>query len=148
MGYGNTIETVINGEITVVKSIFSSERSPQIEVIGERKTAAPASLPASNRPDYSLAYGTTLLSFTSIDTTENSTIKIQPVAKVPALRTSTNNMHCIAESIGLPELKIGTKVILTGLGSKFNHTYQVEKVVHSLDNCGYRTKFEARVQLL
>ena len=148
MGYGNTLETVITGEITVVKSIFSSNRSPQIEVAGERKTAESASLPVSNRPVCSLAYGITLLSFTSIVTTENPTSKIQPIARAPALRTSTNNMRCIAESIGLPEIRAGAKVVLTGLGSKFNHNYRVEKAVHSLDNCGYRTKFEARAQLL
>ena len=147
MGYGNTLETVITGEITVVKSIFSSNHSPQIEVAGERKTVESASLPVSNRPVCSLAYGSTLLSFTSIVTTEIPTSKSQPIAKSPTLRTSTNNMVCVAESIGLPEIRPGAKVVLAGLGSKFNHTYRVEKVVHSLDNCGYRTKFEARAQL-
>jgi phage protein D len=148
MGYGNILETVITGEITVVKSIFSSKSSPQIEVVGERKNAELTSLPVSNRPDYSLAFGITLLSFTSIVTTANSTSKIQRIAKMPALLTSTNNMHCLAESIGLPEIKVGAKVVLAGLGSKFNHNYQVEKVMHSIDNCGYRTKFEAKLLLL
>ena len=110
-------------------------------------TVEEASLPVSNRPVCSLAYGSTLLSFTSIVTTEIPTSKSQPIAKSPTLRTSTNNMVCVAESIGLPEIRPGAKVVLAGLGSKFNHTYRVEKVVHSLDNCGYRTKFEARAQL-
>ena len=145
MGYANILETVITGKITLVKSIFSSNYSPQIEVAGENKTTQSKSLPVSNGPVCSLAYGNTLLSFTSIETTEVPTGKIQTIDKSPTPRKLANNMRCVSESIGLPEIRPGAKVVLEGLGNKFNGTYLVEKAAHTVDNCGYRTKFEARV---
>ena len=146
MGYGNMLETVITGEITLVKSIFPSNRGPLIEVAGEKKNASVAALPVNNQPVCSLVYGSTLLSFTSRVTAEDQTSKTAPIIRAPAGRTLTSNLRCTAQCIGLPEIKAGAIVALAGLGSKFNQNYYVEKSIHSWDNCGFKTVFEARAQ--
>lgn len=143
MGYGNTLETVISGEITSVKSIFPANGPPLIEVSGEANNVNDVALSVNNSPIYSLAYGSTLYSFTSIVTAkeQNST------EKVSTTKAPTSNMQCTAECVGLPDIKVGGIVTLAGLATKFNQTYIVEKVLHSQDNSlGFRTKFEARMQ--
>ncbi len=144
MGYGNTLETVATGEITSVKSIFPANGSPQIEIAGEANDTIDSPLPASNSPMYPLSYGGTLYSFTALTTAteQNGT------GKISATQASTGKIQCTAECIGLPDIKVGGIVALTGLATKFNQTYIVEKARHSIDNSlGFRTKFEARLQL-
>ena len=46
--------------------------------------------------------------------------------------------------IGLPDLRPGDNVELSGLGTRFNGTYHVEKVEHSLGSSGYQTTFHVR----
>jgi uncharacterized protein len=46
--------------------------------------------------------------------------------------------------IGLPDLRPGDNLSLSGLGSRFNGDYYVKKVEHSLDGSGFRTQFEVR----
>lgn len=46
--------------------------------------------------------------------------------------------------IGIPDLRPGDNVELTGLGKRFSLTYYVKKVVHSLGSSGYTTQFEVR----
>jgi phage protein D len=48
------------------------------------------------------------------------------------------------EIIGRPEMRPGHSVTLDGLGRRFNGTYYLTKVEHTLNGSGYRTKFEAR----
>ncbi len=144
MGYENTLETVATGEITSVKSIFPANGSPQIEIVGEAKDTVDRALPATNSLIYSFSYGRTLYSFTALTkaTEQNGTEKIL------SKQASTGNIQCTAECVGLPDIKVGSIVALTGLATKFNQTYFVEKVLHSMDNSlGFRTKFEARSQL-
>ncbi len=120
MGYGNTLETVMVGEVMTVKTVFSSS-APTIEVYGEGKTISPA-VPA---PVFGLEYGKTLLDFTSTLTGAN--------------------LRCAATCIGLPDIKSGVVLALTGLASRFNMNYIVEKAVHSWDGIyGYRTSFEGK----
>jgi phage protein D len=148
MGYANTLEMVIAGEITAVKTVFSSNRGPQIEVDGERKPVKAAALPVKNSPICLLTYGKTLLNFTALATAKNQPSKTVVTAKLPAAKKPTSNLSCTAECIGLPDIKAGVVVALAGLGSKFNQNYLVQKVVHSLDGSfGFRTRFEAK-QLL
>jgi phage protein D len=47
-------------------------------------------------------------------------------------------------TIGLPDLRAGTKVRIVGLGARFSGSYLVTKTTHSFDGNGYRTKFTAR----
>lgn len=44
--------------------------------------------------------------------------------------------------IGLPDLRPGDNVQLKGLGKRFNGTYRVKRVEHTLGNSGYQTSFE------
>lgn len=46
--------------------------------------------------------------------------------------------------IGIPDLRPGDNVELTGLGKRFSLTYYVKKVVHTLGSSGYLTQFEVR----
>lgn len=47
------------------------------------------------------------------------------------------------ETIGLPELRIGTRIALEGI-DKFTNVYYVEQVTHSIGGSGYRTSFQVR----
>ena len=46
--------------------------------------------------------------------------------------------------IGLPDLRPGDNLELLGLGKRFEGTYYVKKVTHTLGNSGYTTDFEVR----
>jgi phage protein D len=48
------------------------------------------------------------------------------------------------EVIGLPELRLGDNIELSGLGKRFSKKYYVRKVTHTLGDAGYRTQFEVR----
>lgn len=51
-------------------------------------------------------------------------------------------------TVGLPELKAGTKVQIGELGARLSGEYLVTKTEHSFNDKGYTTKFEARRQQL
>jgi phage protein D len=121
LGYGNTLEVVLSGEVTTIKTVFSSSSASKIEIFGESK------LLESNvsQTVFGLEYGKTLLDFTATLT--------------------AGNLCCVATSVGLPDIKPGVILALTGLSGKFNMNYLVEKVVHRWDGVyGYRTSFEAK----
>jgi phage protein D len=46
--------------------------------------------------------------------------------------------------LGLPDLRAGTKVAIGGLGARFSGTYFVTDTVHTINDSGYITKFNAR----
>jgi phage protein D len=46
--------------------------------------------------------------------------------------------------IGLPDLRLNDNVEVHGVGERFGGLYHVTKVIHTLNNGGYLTKFEAR----
>lgn len=48
-----------------------------------------------------------------------------------------------AETIGIPEIREGVAVALTGLGVTFSGPYYVESTTHRMDDSGYTTSFEA-----
>ena len=47
-------------------------------------------------------------------------------------------------TVGLPDLRAGQRVRISGLGAKFSGVYFVTKTTHTLDDKGYTTKFTAR----
>lgn len=47
-------------------------------------------------------------------------------------------------TIGLPDLRAGQRVRITGLGARFSGTYFVTKTTHTINDSGYVTKFTAR----
>ncbi len=137
MGYGDTFETVASGDICLVKTVFSSSGAPRIEVSGEGKPFEPL-VPA---PVFGLEFGVELNNF--IATMENQGSK--KAASTSLASSFVGNVSCIAECLGLPDIKPGVMLTLTGLSSKFNRNYLVEKVVHSWDNVyGFRTSFDGK----
>lgn len=53
-------------------------------------------------------------------------------------------IEATGETIGLPDLRAGRKVEITGLGDRFSGTYFVTETTHTISEGGYRTKFKAR----
>lgn len=49
-----------------------------------------------------------------------------------------------ATCVGLPDLRAGRKVVIEGLGERFNGTYFVTDSTHTINDSGYITKFNAR----
>jgi len=47
-------------------------------------------------------------------------------------------------TIGLPELRAGSIVTITGLGSRLSGNYFIEQTEHIINDSGYLTKFQAR----
>ncbi len=47
-------------------------------------------------------------------------------------------------TMGLPELRAGTTVLLTGLGQRFSGHYFVTATTHTINDSGYMTQFECR----
>jgi phage protein D len=125
MGYADVMEPVFGGEISAVKTIFSSNGPPQIVVFGKEK---PAKEPAAADTVILLTYGATLNSFTS--TTDEAT---------------QGCIFCMGGSVGLPDIKTGVTIAITGLNGQFNQRYHVEKARHTFDGVqGFRTQFEAK----
>lgn len=125
MGYGDVVEPVFGGEISAVKTIFSSNGPPQIMVFGKEK---PAKEPVAVDTVVSLTYGATLNSYTS--TTDEA---------------NPSRISCVGECVGLPDIKTGVTIAITGLSSHFNQRYHVEKALHTFDGIqGFRTQFEAK----
>jgi phage protein D len=55
-----------------------------------------------------------------------------------------NIVKASGSSIGLPDLRAGRKVVIAGLGDRFNGEYYITQSTHTLGDGGYRTEFEAR----
>lgn len=49
-----------------------------------------------------------------------------------------------ATTVGLPELRAGRKVKISGLGARFSGTYFVTASTHTINDSGYTTRFDAR----
>jgi hypothetical protein len=143
MGYANTLETVVEGEIAAVKSIFPSNGPPHIEVFGQAKSSTNATPPTNNKPIFTLTYGSTLFSFISIASIQEQDSKTASIARASATKAPTSNLHCSAECVGVPELKAQVLVSVAGVGNAYDGNYYVEKVTHKLNQSGYTTKFEA-----
>lgn len=81
MGYANTLETVVEGEIAAVKTIFPSNGPPRIEVSGQAKIITNATPPTNNNPIFTLTYGSTLFSFISIASIQEQDNKAASIAE-------------------------------------------------------------------
>ena len=124
MGYANVIETVFEGKISAVKTVFPDNGPPHIQVLGKETTSkrgtADTVIP--------LSYGSTLNSFVS---TTSEDIEYRD--------------SCVVKCVGLPDIKAGIMVAIGGLGSQFNKRYLVEKTTHTFDCVyGFNTQFEAK----
>lgn len=89
--------------------------------------------------------------FTIIDRPIGSPADIANSALVIAheLRTKLNNRLTGSGScIGDPRIRSGAVIRLEGLGPDFSGDYRVSSAIHTIDSSGYRTKFEARKELI
>jgi phage protein D len=51
---------------------------------------------------------------------------------------------CSATTVGVPDIRAGRNVIITGAGSRFSGNYFVTQSTHSIGESGYTTSFNAR----
>jgi phage protein D len=51
-------------------------------------------------------------------------------------------------SIGLPALRAGKLVTMTGMGARFDGTYRLTQTTHAIGGAGYSTNFQARKEVL
>lgn len=51
---------------------------------------------------------------------------------------------CSATTVGIPDIRAGRNVIITGVGSRFSGNYFVTQTTHSIGENGYTTTFNAR----
>lgn len=51
-------------------------------------------------------------------------------------------------SVGLPTLRAGTTVTMSGLGARFDGTYRATQTTHAIGGSGYTTSFQARKEVL
>jgi len=49
-----------------------------------------------------------------------------------------------ATCVGLPDLRAGRNVQLSGMGARFDGTYFITDTTHTINDSGYVTKFNAR----
>jgi phage protein D len=53
-------------------------------------------------------------------------------------------LTCSATTVGLPDIRAGRNVIITGVGSRLSGTYFIKQSTHSIGESGYTTSFNAR----
>lgn len=51
-------------------------------------------------------------------------------------------------AIGLPSLRTGEAVVMTGLGARFDGVYRLTQTIHAIGGAGYTTTFQARKEVL
>jgi hypothetical protein len=144
IGYSNTIEEVVEGEINAIKSIFPSNEPPRIEIYGQAKTSINPTQSTKNKPLFNLTYGSTLFSFTSTISNQEQISRAVTIARKSTAKTQASNLCCSGECVGVPDLKVRELIALNGIGKKYDGCYFVEKVLHELKVTSYITKFEAR----
>lgn len=77
---------------------------------------------------------------------------IQSQAEAKKLATSTllrlaqGMVEAKGKTVGLPNLRAGSKVVIKGLGTRFSGTYLVTTTTHAIADGGYTTDFSARME--
>jgi phage protein D len=66
------------------------------------------------------------------------------LAKAELARLSYGYKTAKGKLIGLPDLRLNDNVEINGVGERFGGLYHVTKVIHTLNDKGYVTEFEAR----
>jgi hypothetical protein len=68
------------------------------------------------------------------------------VAEKRMLRLAQGIVEAKGKTIGLPRLRAGTKIEVSGLGTRFSGTYLVTSTTHTMGESGYTTDFSARME--
>ena len=80
-----------------------------------------------------------------VDETVQNTGEAQLVARRRMRQIAQGMVQGRGRTIGLPDLRAGVKLLLKGLG-RFSGYYQVIATTHTLNDSGYVTDFEARME--
>jgi hypothetical protein len=65
----------------------------------------------------------------------------------PILASGKAATECIGTTMGIPDLRAGSTITISGVGQRFGGAYFVTKTVHSFDSqSGYRTHFVASTE--
>jgi phage protein D len=59
---------------------------------------------------------------------------------------SARIIRATGTTVGLPELRAGTRLKIGGLGERLSGEYLVTKTTHAIGESGYTTKFECRLE--
>jgi phage protein D len=82
------------------------------------------------------------------ETITDRPVESQDEARAYATRTMENiakeMLKGSGSTIGLPDLRAGSVVQLTGLGARFSGRYFVTSTTHTINDSGYTTQFECR----
>jgi phage protein D len=86
------------------------------------------------------------------DPREEKRVDLPVFSRADARRRALAMLHDVNASmvtatgttVGLPELKSGTKIEIAGVGSRLSGEYLVTKTIHSIGDQGYTTRFECR----
>jgi len=62
------------------------------------------------------------------------------------LRLAQGIVEAKGKTVGLPNLRAGSKVVVKGLGTRFSGTYLVTETTHTIGDGGYTTDFSARME--
>jgi phage protein D len=61
------------------------------------------------------------------------------------LRMSQDTVEGRGKTVGLPNLRAGTKVVILGLGKRFSGVYLISTTTHTMGDSGYTTDFTAKM---
>jgi uncharacterized protein len=70
------------------------------------------------------------------------------LAKETLERTAKNMVTASGSVVGLPDLRAGSVLFITGVGARFSGRYFVHKTTHTIGDGGYTTQFECRLEEL
>jgi hypothetical protein len=68
------------------------------------------------------------------------------VAEKRMLRLAQGIVEARGKTVGLPNLRSGNKVAVSGLGTRFSGIYVVTSTTHTIGESGYTTDFSARME--
>ena len=68
------------------------------------------------------------------------------IAQQRLLQIAQRTVEAKGKTIGLPNLRAGSKVEVKGLGTRFSGMYLVTSTTHTMGDGGYTTDFSARME--
>jgi phage protein D len=68
------------------------------------------------------------------------------LAEKRMLRLAQGIVEARGKTVGLPNLRSGNKVAVSGLGARFSGVYLVTSTTHTMGDSGYTTEFSARME--
>jgi phage protein D len=81
---------------------------------------------------------------TIIDRVVRTEKEAQQIARCTVLRSLKRLAEATGTTIGLPDLRAGSVIKVTGLDNRLDGRWFVTQTVHTIDENGYRTTFQAR----